>query len=254
VVGFFDDLIGTIDAALAQLYEEYFAETRGLSEAMAADPAINRVVPAQGSVKTEWILPYDDVRAVLMGARGFRVRECICRKQQELIDNRKCDYPLEMCLTFYASERQGSEGSISMERALAILDESERLGLVHTVSNVMNGVNYMCNCCGCCCGVLRGITNYGVTNSVAHANYYATVDDAGCTGCGMCEQRCQVGAVNIAEGTATVDRERCIGCGVCVSGCAFSSISLVLKPEDQIVHPPEDFGRWEQARKVNRAK
>ena len=51
-------------------------------------------------------------------------------------------------------------GDISQAEALAILEQSEEVGLVHTVSNVMEGVGYVCNCCGCCCGILRGITEY----------------------------------------------------------------------------------------------
>ena len=34
--------------------------------------------------------------------------------------------------------------------ALAILDQAEEVGLVHTDSNVLQGFGYMCNCCGCC--------------------------------------------------------------------------------------------------------
>ena len=47
------------------------------------------------------------------------------------------------------------------EEALNLIDECEKAGLVHSVSNVAEGFFYVCNCCGCCCGILKGITEYG---------------------------------------------------------------------------------------------
>ena len=68
--------------------------------------------------------------------------------------------------------RRGLYGSMQqIGQALAALDEAERVGLVHTVSNVASGIGYVCNCCGCCCGLLRGINDWGVEHSVAQANY-----------------------------------------------------------------------------------
>jgi ferredoxin len=141
---------------------------------------------------------------------------------------------------------------VSREEALAALDKFEEIGLVHTVSNIASGIHYVCNCCGCCCGILRSLLEKGVEGSVAHANYYATVDAGTCTGCGTCEKRCQVGAIKVQDGVALVNRDKCIGCGLCVSGCAVEAVTLALKPEDQIVEPPKDMGEWSRLRKASR--
>ena len=106
--------------------------------------------------------------------------------------------------------------------------------------------------CGCCCGILRGITEFGIENSVAAANYYAVVDPQACTGCGACVQRCQIKAIAVDGGIAVVDREKCIGCGLCVTGCALDGVRLERKPEKDIIHPPKDFNVWEQERLKNR--
>jgi electron transport complex protein RnfB len=161
---------------------------------------------------------------------------------------RECDFPLRTCLSFSAHERPSHQNSISKEEALAFLDKAEELGLVHTVSNVMKGVGYVCNCCGCCCGLLRGITDWGIENSVAFANYFAYIDPEECTGCGTCETRCQVRAIREEDGISIVDRAKCIGCGLCVTGCPNGAARLERKPDAEIVAPPVDFRTWEQER------
>ena len=236
----------------AHLMEDYIIESGGMPDIMRPNPAIHRVVPAHAAAKSEWILPYDDVRAFLEKGRSFRLVECVCRKQQDMLGTRKCDFPLVSCLSWSPAERPAGKYSVSKEQALAFLDEAERIGLVHTVSNVATGINYVCNCCGCCCGILRGITQFGIENSVAYANYYAVISPDACSGCGLCQERCQVHAIEVRDGVAVVDRARCIGCGLCVTSCGSDAAALRLKPEDEIVHPPADMGEWSQMRKKSR--
>ena len=71
------------------------------------------------------------------------------------------------------------------------------------------------------------------------SNFYAMVETDLCDGCGVCEKRCQVGAVSVSEKekTAVVDLNRCIGCGLCVSTCPKKAISLIKKTPE--VKPPE---------------
>ena len=126
---------------LAHLIEDYMEE--GGAEFMRPRPAIHRVIPAQSAVKTDWILPYDDVKAVLMASKSFRVRDCICRVQQDLLDSRKCDFPVHVCLNFAPVERPPSPRDISQEEALNLLDEVEEIGLVHSVTNVAKGIYYV---------------------------------------------------------------------------------------------------------------
>jgi len=237
---------------MAHLTEEYVAATGGLAGIMTPAPAIHRVVPAHATVKSEWILPYDDVKALLGDARSFVLRDCVCRKQHDLLGTRRCSFPRRACLSFSPIDRPSGPDSVSREEALAFLDEAEAIGLVHTVSNVAKGVNYVCNCCGCCCGVLRGVVEFGLKESVAHANYYCAVDPQACSGCEVCVERCQVGAIVVEDGQAVVDRERCIGCGLCVTTCDPGAARLLLRPEHEIVEPPEDIGAWARLRKANR--
>jgi len=250
VVGIYES--SDMDHELAHLVEEYLSNG-GAEGIMRPQPAIHRVVPAQKAVKSEWILPYDDVKAILLRSKSFVLRDCICREQQRLVGH-ECGFPLRTCLSFSESERPPHELTISKDEALAFLDKAEELGLVHTVSNVMRGIGYVCNCCGCCCGLLRGITDWGIENSVASSNYLARIDPDECVGCGVCEDRCQVGAIETEDGVPTIDPSKCIGCGLCVTGCPNGAARLEKKPEADIVPPPADFGTWEQERLRGRGR
>jgi NAD-dependent dihydropyrimidine dehydrogenase PreA subunit len=250
IIGIYEAQNRSMDHEFAHLVEDYFQEG-GIAGLMKPLPSIHRVLPAQSAVKSEWILPYDDVRAILGSSISFRANKCICRKQQGFV-GRKCDFPLEICLSFSTRERPPRPGDISKEEALALLDKAEKVGLVHTVSNVMEGHWYVCNCCGCCCTFLRGITEFGIENSVAQANYYGVVDEWECNGCGVCEKRCHMKAVSMKDDTAVVDKDKCIGCGLCVTGCSTGASRLELKPEDERIDPPIDFSTWEDERLKNR--
>ena len=250
VVGFYEEQWDVMDHDLAHLCEQYWNEG-GLEGIMRPTPALHRVVPAQQAVKTEVILPYDDIKQLILQAKSFQLRDCICRKQQDLMGSRKCDFPLNACLIFLMKERPAGPYSITQEEALKVLDKVEEVGLVHSVSNVASGVFYVCNCCGCCCGILRGITQLGIENSVARANYYAVVDFEQCNGCGICEDRCQVSACTVDD-VVSIDLVKCIGCGLCVTGCPTEAVTLELRPDAEIVHPPDNYKAWEQERLRNR--
>jgi electron transport complex protein RnfB len=250
VVGIYEAQLESMDHELAHLVEDYMANG-GAAGIMKPQPALHRVIPAQKAVKTEWILPYDDVRTILLNSKTFHLRDCICRAQQDHI-GRKCNFPLRTCLSFSQNERPAHPLDISKEEALAFLDKAEEMGLVHTVSNIMKGLGYVCNCCGCCCGILRGINDWGIENSVAHANYYAVINPEECLSCGTCRNRCQVHAITEQEGVSVVNLEKCIGCGLCVTGCPNGAARLQRKPDSQIVNPPEDFASWEHERLYNR--
>jgi electron transport complex protein RnfB len=239
----------TLDHELAHLVEEYLS-SGGAEGIMRPQPAIHRVVPAQKAIKSELILPYDDVKAILLKSKSFTLRDCICREQQKLMGN-ECKFPMRSCLSFSDGEGPPNESSVSKEEALAFLDQAEEVGLVHTVSNIMKSMGYVCNCCGCCCGLLRGITDWGIEHSVASANYIARIDSDECSGCRTCIGRCQVHAIREEDGVSIVDPSKCIGCGLCVTGCPNEAAKLDRRNESEIVQPPADLETWEDERLHN---
>ena len=259
LLGFYEAQMDRMDHEFVHLFEQYMM-LEGAQGILGPKPQMHRVMPAHQALKTELILPYEDVRALLRGAKHFWVVNCACRVEQDIAGNRKCDFPLRNCLQFRKEgdslrwTEYGSETleSISQEEALAILYETEENGLVHCVHNNAQGLGYICNCCGCCCGLLRGVTDWGLEDSIAKANYYAEIDSSECIGCEICIDRCQVNAISMQDDVAVVDVSRCIGCGLCVTGCPSDAAHLHKKPDAELILPPADFKTWEEERLRNR--
>jgi electron transport complex protein RnfB len=253
IVGLWEAQGDRLDHDVVHLFEAYMLDG-GAKGLMGLEPSFHRVLPVHGAVKTERILPYEDVRAIILAANAFHVSDCICRKERDIAGSRACSFPVHACLSFSTTARKPGPGDVTREEALALLDEAERLGLVHTVANTKAGVSYVCNCCGCCCGILRGINEFGLAHSIAASSYRAVVDADACTGCETCVGRCQVKAIAVRDGVAVVDGGRCIGCGLCATGCAPEAVRLQRLPDAGVAQPPEDFAAWEAARLANRGR
>ena len=250
IVGSYEAQVDKMNEEMAVLVEKYMQDG-GMKGIMKPQPAIHRVIPTIESSELEWILPFDNVMEIINRAENFHVQDCICRKMMDSL-GQGCEAPLHNCLSFSNVKRKPQPGDISREEAIKILQDAEEAALVHSVSNVMDGLHYICNCCGCCCGILQGITKWGIKNTMARANYEAVVNENDCIGCEICIDRCQVSAVSMVDGIASIDRDRCLGCGLCIKTCASEAIELIPRPVDEQITPPESFGEWERQRLKNR--
>ncbi len=123
---------------------------------------------------------------------------------------------------------RGFAREITREEAVQTLRIAEEAGLVHTCNNSQDRLTVICNCCPCCCVVLRGRTQFETHHAFANSRWHASVNPQLCTGCGTCkDQRCPIGAVDLNDGIASVDQTRCIGCGLCVSTCPGNALEMV---------------------------
>ncbi|MBW1944844.1 MAG: 4Fe-4S binding protein, partial [Deltaproteobacteria bacterium] len=194
-------------------------------------------------------LTYEKVSSIIETGQSFLLNQCICKKEKGLLDN-PCEKPLEVCLAIapvpgiFQDSKVGH--TISKEEAYEVLQKSEEEALVHLTWNVESGHYFICNCCGCCCGVLEGINRLGIPASkVLNSYYYAEIDPDECTLCGVCaDERCQVNAIEESDGVNQVIQERCIGCGLCISTCPSEAIRLVRKQPEELVPPPKDEMAW----------
>ncbi|MGB6068679.1 MAG: hypothetical protein WBG50_28045 [Desulfomonilaceae bacterium] len=244
-----------LDKELAELMEEYGPSLMGTLGRYA--PAMMRVVPINIEIDGEHqVRPYEDLRRTLEDAKSFRVMDCICKKERGLMGE-PCKHPTEVCMAFSnhegAFEKYPVGRAISREEALELVKKCDEEGLVHMTFNVQNNQMFVCNCCSCCCGVIRGMMDYNAPNIMAKSNYHASINQETCAVCGICaDERCPVKAIAEKDGVYEVQQDRCIGCGVCVPTCATDSITLVRKPDAAHEAPPDHLMDWYFKRAQNR--
>lgn len=243
VVGIYEMQIEQIDRELAELFESYYREAFGV--ALGYQPSFHRVVPVQQSVHFDnQIQPYEQVSAILDSAKSWGVMDCICRKQKALVGD-PCDHPVEVCMVLGsvpgAFDSSETIRELTSDQARKTLQMAAEAGLVHCVSNSQRGLHYICNCCTCSCGILRGIADLGVSNVIARSSYVNTIDLDLCIECELCLDECPFDAISSTT-TIQVDQDRCVGCGVCVQHCTEEALMLVPRGTTQA--PPETIKEW----------
>jgi electron transport complex protein RnfB len=248
--GIYEFQLPHLDRELAAMCEEY-AKVFG-PQFFKNKPQLMQVIPVEKEIRAKQeALPYERVSYIIENGKSFLLNECICKKEQGLLDH-PCKKPLEVCLAIApvpdVFENSQTGRCISKEEAYEVLRMSEEAALVHMTWNVESGHFFICNCCGCCCGVLRAINEFGIHDAI-NSYYVAEIDPDACIACGTCaEERCQVGAIAEGEETYRIIRDRCIGCGLCISTCPSEAIRLVRKPTQERVPPPKDEMDWYEKR------
>jgi electron transport complex protein RnfB len=255
VVGIYEMQAGRLDAELAARVEAYFQTA--FREALAAKPQFHRVVPVRESIKTDVsIAPYETAAGIVERAAAWAVTDCICRKQTALI-GRPCPHPVESCMIFSSTQGvfHGRSGirELTKAEALDLLRRVAEAGLVHSVANNREGTWYICNCCTCSCGILRGMAEGGMASVVANSGFVCRADEAACTACGVCAEQCPFGAIAV-DGTAHVDALRCAGCGVCTVACPSEALTLVRRDPADADGMPVDEADWGRQRAEWREK
>ncbi|MBI5119216.1 4Fe-4S binding protein [Candidatus Poribacteria bacterium] len=186
------------------------------------------------------VFPYERVSKFIQESDDIALSVCYCRHEMELL-GKSCGRPKDTCLTFgpfarYAVER-GFGRKITREDAYKVLDRSEEEGLVHLSDNTQKRINFICNCCGCCCGLLGGVTRLHKPHAIATSHFVVDIDAETCVACGSCVDRCHFGALTVNE-IAEVDREKCLGCGLCNMVCPTES--LTMKRRETLAEPKRD--------------
>ncbi len=216
---------------LGKLWEKYHSEALGASFSGNPTPLM-RVVAVEKSISVKTrVHPFEEVKRLIENSSYIALANCACR-----VSVAKCDRPKDVCLIFDGAAEflveRGHARKASREDAIDALRRSDEAGLVHTSNNSQDRAAVICNCCPCCCTVLRGRTELNHPHAFEPSSFEAQVDGEACTGCGVCaEERCPVKAIVMNGSTASVDTEKCIGCGLCVTACPAAALSLVERKE-----------------------
>lgn len=203
-----------------------------------------RSIPVEESIDNQVkVMSYEKATNLVRSQKKIAVSPCICRTEQSLI-GKGCDKPLETCLSFGTGaefyERNGMGRLISKEEALLILKQADSAGLVISPGNAQNS-NFICACCGCCCGVLRTLKYYPKPATIVSSPFVAELKEETCTYCSICMERCEMDALQLNAEKIILDKEHCIGCGLCVTTCPTNSLNLRRKTKDEQPTVPRSF-------------
>jgi ferredoxin len=240
---------------LAELFHEYLnveedfiknlfthGETQ-LGRTFVHEPAL----PVDGSLE---VLDSDRASHIVETASHIGIGLCYCRHKMEHLD-RVCGAPMDICMTFNTTAssliRHGFARRVEVAECLDLLEQARDGGLVQFGENVRQRVNFICNCCGCCCEAMIAARRFGRLHPVNTTNYIPEPDPELCTGCGKCAAACPVEAMATVSANdprhpkrkrARLDEELCLGCGVCVPACPEGGIRL--RPRERRVISPVD--------------
>lgn len=220
---------------LGKLWIAYYENGWG-NELHGASINFARVLPSEDSIaETVTVMPFEEAAKYVDEAEHIGLSNCPCRTTKK-----SCDKPVDVCLSFghaavHLAERNGAR-LIDQNEARAVLKRAEEAGLVHCSSNTLSKIDFICNCCPCCCGILGAASRLKDAASRPHSNFYSAIDADTCTACELCVDRCPMNAIAV-NGVGKVDTALCIGCGLCVSACSFDAIALQRKTESI---PPAD--------------
>ena len=245
VVGMYEFQLDRLTPEFIKDFNDYTSDRNFGVEFLSTELPQMRTIPVARSIHPQYnVSTFDEVTTLLQEAEEpFVIIECICRKKKS-IEGESCKVTdrKETCLAIGGMAQMTLANDvgrkITRDEAMSIIEQNQKEGLVLQPSNTKIA-EFICSCCGCCCGMLAMHKNLPKPLDFWATNFHAVVDKNTCEGCGICEESCQVGAVSVSEKEqyAVVNLDRCLGCGVCVSNCPTESISLLKKPTEVI--PPQ---------------
>ncbi len=184
------------------------------------------------------VLDYERATEVIKTAHHIGVGICYCRHKMSHVE-KSCNAATEICMTFNTTAasltKYGHARKIDQTECLDLLQQAYDQNLVQFGENVRKEVNFICNCCGCCCEAMIAARRFAILNPVHTTNFIPAINDSQCNGCGKCVNICPVEAMTLVSANnphlpnrrkAVLNEDRCLGCGICARTCSAKSIML----------------------------
>ena len=184
------------------------------------------------------VLDYERASHIIKTSSHIGIGTCYCRHKMEHL-GQSCDAPMEICMTFNTTAasliNHNFARQVEAQEGLELLQSAYEFNLVQFGENVRNEVNFICNCCGCCCEAMLAAKRFSTLQPIHTTNFLPDINKNSCNGCGKCIEACPVEAMTLVSANdphrskrkkAKVNEEICLGCGVCARVCPTTSISL----------------------------
>ncbi|KAA3616707.1 MAG: 4Fe-4S dicluster domain-containing protein [Calditrichaeota bacterium] len=244
---------GIDQKALGELFYEYLnVEEDFVRELFTnGETQLGRVYVNEGQLSADnalHVLDFERASEVINTASDLAVGTCYCRHKMHHV-GKACDKPLDICMTFNTSAaslaRHGHARKIDKEECMDLLHEAYENNLVQFGENVRQSVNFICNCCGCCCEAMLAARRFAILNPVHTTNFLPEVETENCNGCGKCVTVCPVEAMTLVSANnphktrykmAKLDEKLCLGCALCARVCEKDSITLKSR-EQRVITP-----------------
>jgi ferredoxin len=258
MAGFFEFSLmrtrGDIDQKLlSELYYQYLNVEEDFIKALllGSETRLGRVFVQEEVLTNDnavHILDFEKASEVVNTASKIGVGMCYCRHKMQHV-GKACGAPMDICMTFNSAGasliKHGFAREVDKAEGMDLLHQAYGNNLVQCGENVRQGVNFICNCCGCCCEFLVAARKFGSLQPVHTSGFITKNDTSACVGCGKCIQACPIDAISYqvekpanpnCEKTVQIDESICLGCGVCVRACPTKCLTLQRRKE-RIITP-----------------
>ncbi len=201
----------------------------------------SRVVPIDVNLEgIHTISPTEEMKAIIRRVPALSIGWCYCRKK-----NQNCNTSIWTCIHIGTAKYLGDLAkkmplrSATVEEVEDLLDTAEKRGLVHQLitAPTPDYTYVICNCCPCCCTILRNASKYRMPGVVVASSFVARDDVTKCVNCGACAERCYFGARVMKDGNMIFIPNYCYGCGLCVSACPQDVIQLIRRESSDVPSP-----------------